>query len=77
MGTENIIWRPWRKVLVDPTIGSKQGVGRRHLPLFQWSNPSVKDHLALFTHGVVGNWTVPRTTDRDYFDQLTAGHRDS
>ncbi len=74
--TQNIIRRPWRKVLVDPTIGSKPGVSRRHLPLFQWSNPSVKDHLALFTHGVVGNWTVPRTTGRDYFDQLTAEVRE-
>ena len=74
--TQNVIRRPWRKVLVDPTIGSKPGVSRRHLPLFQWSNPSVKDHLALFTHGVVGNWTVPRTTGRDYFDQLTAEVRE-
>src|SRR5690606_24677178 len=31
---------------------------RRHLPFFQWSNPSLKDHLALFTHGVVGQWTI-------------------
>lgn len=41
--------------------------------MFQWSNPAVKDHLALFTHGAVGQWSVPRTTGQDYFDQMTAG----
>jgi hypothetical protein len=58
------------------STGSKPGVSRRHLSLFQWSNPSIKDHLAVFTHSVVGNWIVPRTTGRDYFDQLTAEVRE-
>ncbi|HRZ36866.1 MAG TPA: hypothetical protein P5534_10930, partial [Candidatus Paceibacterota bacterium] len=44
---------------------------RRHLPFFQWSNPSLKDHLALFTHGVVGQWTIPKKAGRDYIDQVT------
>jgi phage terminase large subunit GpA-like protein len=36
----------------------------------------VKDHLALFTHGVVGQWTVPKSTGQDYFDQMTAEVRE-
>ncbi len=49
---------------------------RRHLPLFQWSSPSLKDHLALFTHGVVGHWTIPKKTGRDNIDQMTAEVRE-
>ena len=75
--TEKTVRRPWRKVLVDPSIGAKASTAKRHLTLYQWSNPTVKDHLALFTHGVVGQWTVPATTGRDYFDQLTAEVREN
>jgi hypothetical protein len=49
---------------------------RRHLPLFQWSNPSIKDHLALFTHGVVGQWSIPKKTGRDYVEQMSAEVRE-
>ena len=27
----------------------------------------IKDHQALFTHGAIGQWTVPKSTGRDYF----------
>ena len=56
--------RVWRRVLIDPSLGTRKARVRRHLPLFQWSNPSIKDHLALFTHGVVGQWSIPRKTGR-------------
>ncbi len=57
--------------------GAKRGSSpRRHLPLFQWSNPSIKDHLALFTHGVVGQWSLPKKTGRDDVDQMTAEVRE-
>ena len=46
------------------------------LALIQWSIPTVKDHLALFTRGAFGQWTVPRTTGRDYIDQMTAEVRE-
>ena len=36
----------------------------------------IKDHLALFTHGAIGQWTVPKSTGRDYFDQMTAEVRE-
>ena len=49
---------------------------RGHLSLFQWSNPSLKDHLALFTHGVIGPWSIPKETGRDYIDQMTAEVRE-
>jgi phage terminase large subunit GpA-like protein len=74
--TKKTVRRVWRRVLVDPTLGAKRSRARRHLPLFQWSNPSIKDHLALFTHGVVGQWTIPRKTGRDYIDQMTAEVRE-
>ncbi len=74
--TGKTIRRVWRRVLVDPTLGARRARIRRHLPLFQWSNPSLKDHLALFTHGVVGQWTIPQNTGRDYIEQMTAEVRE-
>ena len=71
--TGNTIRRVWRRVLVNPCLRTRRARVRRHLPLFQWSNPSVKDHLALFTHGVVGQWSIPRKTAPDDIDQVTAG----
>jgi hypothetical protein len=70
--TKKTVRRVWRRALVDPTLGARKGRVRRHLPLFQWSNPSIKDHLALFTHGVVGQWTLPQKVGRDYVEQMTA-----
>ncbi len=74
--TGKTIRRVWRRVLVDPSLGARKGRVRRHLPLFQLSNPSIKDHLALFTHGVVGQWSVPEKIGRDYVDQMTAEVRE-
>jgi hypothetical protein len=70
--TKKTVRRVWRRVLVDPSLGTRRGRVRRHLPLFQRSNPSLKDHLTLFTHGVVGQWTLPKKTGRDYVEQMTA-----
>jgi hypothetical protein len=74
--TGNTVRRVWRRVLVDPTPGARRARVRRHLPLFQWSNPSLKDHLALFTHGVVGHWTLPQKAGRDHLDQMSAEVRE-
>jgi len=74
--TGKTVRRVWRRVLVDPTLGARRARIRRHLPLFQWSNPSLKDHLALFTHGVVGQWIIPRKMGRDYVEQMTAEVRE-
>jgi phage terminase large subunit GpA-like protein len=74
--TKKTVRRVWRRVLVDPSLGTRRGRVRRHLPLFQWSNPSIKDHLALFTHGVVGQWSIPKRTGRDYVEQMTAEVRE-
>jgi hypothetical protein len=62
--------------LVDPSLGEHRVGVRRNLPLLQWSNPSVQDHLALFTHGTVGQWTIPRKAGRDYLEQMTAEVRE-
>jgi len=74
--TGRTIRKLWRLAWVDPNFGTAQSRGRNTLALFQWSNPTVKDHLSLFTHGNVGQWTVPRTTGQDYFDQMTAEVRE-
>lgn len=70
------VGRVWRRVLVDPSMATRRSRVRRHLLLFQWSNHSLKDNLALFTHGVVGQWTIPKKTGRDYIDQITAEVRE-
>ena len=57
-------------------LGNPPGGVRRHLPLFQWSSPSLKDHLALFTHGVVCEWSIPKKTGRDYIEQMSAEVRE-
>lgn len=69
--TGKIAGRGWQWVQVDPSLGARRAKVRRHLPLLQRSNPSLRDHLALFTHGVVGRWTITRTTGRDYVEQMT------
>jgi phage terminase large subunit GpA-like protein len=74
--SDKTVRRVWRRVLVDPTLGTKKARVRRHLPLFQWSNPAIKDHWALFTHGVVGEWMIPKSVGRDYLEQMTAEVRE-
>lgn len=74
--TRKPVRQVWRMVMVDPSLGTTRRPRRRLLPLFQWSNPSVKDHLALFTHGVIGQWTIPRKTGRDYLHQMAAEVRE-
>lgn len=63
-------------MLVDPSLGTHRARVRRHLLLFQWSNPSLKDHLALFAHGVIGQWTIPKKTGRDCIKQIAAEVRE-
>ena len=74
--SKKTVRKVWRRVLVDPNLGVRRSRTRRHLPLFQWSNPSIKDHLALFTHGVVGEWSVPKKVGKDYVNQMTAEVRE-
>lgn len=47
----------------------------RLIPLYQWSNPSVKDLLAEFMRGLVGEWTLPKEIGKDYMKQVTADRR--
>lgn len=75
--TKRPVRQVWRAITIDPSLGANRGRSRRPLlPLFQWSNPSIKDHLALFTHGVVGQWTIPRKIGRDYLAQMVAEVRE-
>ncbi|MBE7502743.1 MAG: phage terminase large subunit family protein, partial [Verrucomicrobiales bacterium] len=74
--TRRPIRQVWRVIMVDPSMGDARRRTRRLLPLIQWSNPSVKDHLAMFTHGVIGQWTIPLKTGADYLRQMTAEVRE-
>ena len=74
--TGRTVRKLWRSLIVDSHFGKAGNNRRGNLSLIQWSNPTVKDHLALFTRGAVGQWAVPRTTGRDYIDQMTAEVRE-
>jgi phage terminase large subunit GpA-like protein len=76
-GKERPVRRLWRKTMVDPSYGMR-GKGRRrrqHLALYTFASESLKDYLAEFMQGLVGEWTLPREVGNDYKHQLTAERR--
>ncbi|MCA1996435.1 MAG: phage terminase large subunit family protein, partial [Armatimonadetes bacterium] len=76
--TRKPVRQVWRALNVDASLGKPTKRRRRRLvPLIQWSNPSVKDHLALFTHGVIGQWTIPIKVGKDYLEQMCAEVRET
>ncbi len=70
----------WPKASRSGTSEQRSACGRwrarRNLPHFQWSKPSLEVYLALFTQGVLGQWTIPRKTGRDCIEQMTAEVRE-
>lgn len=72
--TKKTVRKPFNRTFVDPMLG-KGGRSVRPLPLFRWSNSWVKDTLAAFTTGLVGEWTLPRRISREYLKQMTAEKR--
>ncbi|MFZ4694778.1 MAG: hypothetical protein ACOYMV_06600, partial [Verrucomicrobiia bacterium] len=42
---------------------------------FIWSKPSALDRLALFMHGMLGDWAIPTESDDEYNQQVTAYER--
>jgi phage terminase large subunit GpA-like protein len=67
--------RSWRRTFVDPFFGRKGAGKARPIPLYSWSNDSIKDELAEMMRGNVGEWTIPRTSPREYMRQVTAEER--
>jgi len=77
--------RLWSKVDVDPTFGTHRDkqrtkVGSRtrvrtRIPLYRFAGDTTKDFLAEFMRGLVGRWTIPRITPKEYLLQITAERR--
>lgn len=59
----------------DPAIGTVQAGRVRPVTQFVWSKPSALDRLALFMHGLLGDWTIPPESDDEYSQQVTAYER--
>jgi phage terminase large subunit GpA-like protein len=70
------IRRYWRRTFVDPMFGTRQARRVKPIPLFTWSNDSIKDALAELMMGMVGDWTIPKTVGRDYLRQVSAERRE-
>lgn len=73
--TQKVVRRLYQKTRVDPAYGTRLQGRVKPLGLYRWSNPGVKDLLTEHLTGLVGDWTVPRGTGRDYFEQIAAEHR--
>lgn len=73
--TQKVVRRLYQKTRVDPAYGTRHQGRVRALPLYRWSNPGMKDLLSEHMTGLVGDWTVPQGTGREYFEQLAAEHR--
>lgn len=69
------IRRIYQKTFVDPYLG-QQGQGRKTLRLYRHVGNATKDLLAEFMQGLVGEWSIPRITARDYLRQVTAERRE-
>ena len=67
--------RVWERTLVDPFFATSNQ-GRRTLPLFRWSNNSVKDLLLTYMTGLTGEWSIPNKTPKTYMKQVTAERRE-
>jgi hypothetical protein len=66
------IWRKTTAVVYNPT--TKRRIGA--LPLFTFSSQSAKDLLMEYMTGLVGDWTIPERTAREYLKQVTAERRE-
>jgi hypothetical protein len=74
--TKKPVRKFWRKSMVDPLYGQR-GVRRvKHIPLFTWSNDSIKDQLAEFMLGLIGEWTLPKNIPSEYLKQVSAERRE-
>jgi phage terminase large subunit GpA-like protein len=73
--TKKVIRRLWEMTRVDPFMGTANQ-SRRSMPLFRWSNNGIKDALTTYMNGLVGEWTIPKKSPRQYMKQVTAERRE-
>jgi phage terminase large subunit GpA-like protein len=59
----------------DPAIGTRAQGTVRPLNQYIWSKPSALDRLALFQHGLAGDWQIYEGASEEYAMQVTAYDR--
>lgn len=74
-GEKKTIRKIWALSHADPGIGTKDQGKLKPIQLFLWSNPSVKDMLALAMSGSEQAWTIAADADAEYFRQISAEER--
>jgi hypothetical protein len=60
---------------VDPEVGHLMQGRLRPITMYLWSKPSALDRLALFMHGMAGEWLIHKNVDEEYCQQVTAYER--
>lgn len=61
--------------VADPAIGTALQGQVRPIQQYIWSKPSALDRLALFQHGLAGDWRIGKAVSEDYAMQVTAYER--
>lgn len=61
--------------VADPAIGTAMQGQVRPIKQYIWSKPSALDRLALFQHGMAGDWRLPMVLPAEYGVQVTAYER--
>jgi hypothetical protein len=67
--------RIWERSFVDPYMGTALAK-KRSMPLFRFCNNPTKDLLITYMSGLMGEWTIPKTTPREYLKQVSAERRE-
>ena len=74
-GKKEHVRRCWALSQADPSIGTKMQNRVRPIKLYLWSNPGVKDILALAIAGIEQKWQIFESVGADYLRELTAEER--
>ena len=65
----------WTWTKAEVGIGTKEHGLHKAIRLFLWSNDGLKDMFAELLQGFVGDWTIPRSVEKEYIRQITAEKR--
>lgn len=68
--------RVWSLSHADPAIGTQLQGKVRPIKLYLWSNPGVKDILALAMSGIEQDWQISGDVGTDYMREITAEVRE-
>jgi phage terminase large subunit GpA-like protein len=65
----------WTWTKAEVGIGTREHGLHKAIRLFLWSNDGLKDMFAELIQGFVGDWTIPRSVEKEYIRQITAEKR--